>query len=228
MNRLISFVFVCLGVYLGVARVVVHASETYSLNAIGVIQLSVTANEPYLASVQLIPAGTTGEVYTVSDVLGTNGIPNQTSVKLFDVNSGGYVDESYADGSWQPGTNSLHRGQGFWIVAPTSSVLRMGGYVHDKITAPTTTISLVKGMQLVGMPYPVSGTITGMLDAASAGDMVLRVNGDGTVSTSQTSQTWVPGIGWTPGESAFEVADAWWYRSYSNRTVQTIKPYDYP
>ncbi len=204
-------------------------ADVLSLNAVGVLKVSVAANQPRLCAVQLVPSQASGDCYTIGQVLGTNSIPAQTEIKLFQADTEAYVTEQFNAGVWQPGTNVVCRGQGFWITAPTSHTFVMVGCVPDTTTAPTSTVALTKGLQLVSYPYPVANqTSDGLWSNAAPGDIMVKVGGQDPADTNIAAASWYDsGLGWRPTND-LQITEACWYRSYTNRTWVTVKPYTYP
>ena len=207
------------------------SAGVYSLNAVGILQMPLSAGKPHLLSIQLIPVNETGSLFTADQVFGTNAIPIATTLQLMGADRQVVTAETFDGTNWVPGTNRLQRGQGVWVTASTNFTLRMIGNVPDSRTAATTTVALASGMQMVGYPYPVSGQFSnGLIAAASDGDVVLQLDDQGQVSTNFAPATYSSASGgWGPSESTFEIGEAWFYRTFkTNEMWTTEKPYEYP
>ena len=216
-----------LGVLCGWWCAAAHA-QVYSLNAAAVLSISLQANQPELVAVQLIPVGASGNVFTVTQVFGTNTVVSGTQVRLYNAASDSYYAETYSSGSWTPGTGTVQRGQSLWVRSPSNALLKMVGYVPGTAEA-TTTVQVVSGMQLLACPYPVAGSFTNAsMGQGVAGDIILPVGGDGSISGNADPVAFYSGVGWHPSDGRFDVAAGWWYKSYSNRTWTVTKPYAYP
>ena len=203
-------------------------AQVYSLNAAAVLSIPLRANQPELVAVQLIPVGASGNVFTVSQVFGTNTVIPGTQVRLFNAASDSYYSETYSSGSWTPGTGTVQRGQSLWVRSPSNTLLKMVGYVPGG-TESTTAVQVVSGMQLLACPYPVEGSFTNVsMGQGAAGDIILPLAGDGTISSNAEPMAYYSGVGWHPSGGRFDVAAGWWYKSYSNQTWMVTKPYAYP
>ena len=59
-----------------------------------------------------------------------------------------------------PGTTRVARGEGFWIRVPGTAVsneypVRLIGQIPDRMTAPSTVVQNITGVNMLGFPYPV-------------------------------------------------------------------------
>ena len=206
-----------------------NAEEIYSSDVVGVITISVMADEPQLVSVPLMPQGVTDSYFTVSEVMGTNSIPDGTEVKLYDSAARDYVIESFSGGAWSPDTNHIVNGQGFWLTSPSNHDFICVGLAPNDSRSSSLTVQLVEGLQIVGYPYPVeTSTETNSFAGAVEGDMIIQVDGDGALTNQNDAASWYgSGTGWQPVKTN-RIYGAYWYRSYSNREWVVSKPYTYP
>lgn len=180
-------------------------TNVYSKNAVGVIRVDIPANAWRLVSSPLVPMGETNRV---SDVLGTNDIPNGATVLFW--NGLRYVAETfYAGFGWYPNTNTVARGYGFWLRAPSAFSLYLTGEVPS---VTNTTVNLAPGYQLVAFPYPVDVPISNSVlnVVASNGDTILAFTGSNYVAT-----TYYTGFGWFPGDFMLRMGQGYWYRAGS-------------
>jgi hypothetical protein len=145
---------------------------------------------------------------TVNDIFGTS-VPVGTLVYSFDGTR--YQIEEFIEGEpnfWDPGTNDLSRGKGFWYKAPSAGMVSMVGDVPGSSTAATTGVRLVEGFQLLSFPYPVSTSITNTVlnSVASVGDIIYQwINGGWALSEFLEGTGWETLVVFQPGEG-------FWYR----------------
>ncbi len=216
MNRMWAVLLVC-GM---LAAGAMAQTNVYSKNAVGVIRVDVPANRWTLVSYQLNPLNTSNRV---GEVLGTNGIPDGMVVLLF--NGISYVAEEYIEGDgWVPGTNTLPRGVGFWMRAPSAFSLYLTGEVPSETN---TTVNLPAGYRLVSFPYPVDVPISNSVlnVVAQDGDTILRFTG-----TGYEAAEYIEGDGWIPGNFMLRVGESYWYKSVSSKVWNEPKNvhYTYP
>ena len=98
------------------------------------------------------------------------------------------------------------------------------GEVPDKVTAPTTSLYVVQGLQMVGFMYPVATPLTNTSLATTAkwGDVLYYWK----TNQSWGSENFV--TRWIPGTLVMEPGQAYYYKT-TNATVWTeTKPYTWP
>ncbi len=163
---------------------------------------------------------------TVTNVFGTNAT-NGTLLYFFDVANNRWVTEHKSFLGWHPGTSTLQRGRGFFLRAPqrttpTNFHFFLMGAVP---TAPTTSITLAPGLNLIGYPYPVDMTWTNMQLATNR-------------STSQIVYFWDSSnltyiavnysfLGWAASPT-IRPGEGFWYRATNSITWTEPKPYSFP
>lgn len=211
------------GVVVGGAMFALSAvaqTNVFSRNAVGVIRVDIPSNRWALVAAQLDPMNSSNRI---SDVLGTNGIPDGTVALFF--NGIRYVGEEFIEGDgWLPGTNLIQRGMGFWIRAPRAFSMYLTGEVPSQTN---TAVSLGAGFQLISFPYPVEVDITNSVlqVVGQDGDTILRFTG-----TQYEGAEFIEGDGWLPPNFKLRIGEAYWYRSGSSKIWNEPKNrhYTYP
>lgn len=173
-----------------------------------------------------------GGVVTVTNLIG-NQVPNSSALIIWDPSAQAYRFETRIAGAWDPGTNPIAPGRGFWLRVPPSAAsniysVYLMGEVPDKFTLPTNSQPVLPGFNMVGHPYPVTIPFT---------STVLAINGRNTDSAifwdpatqSYHFETRVAGA-WDPGTNVLQPGQGFWYRSTrtSNIVWQEVKPYTWP
>ncbi len=173
-----------------------------------------------------------GAPVTATNLIG-NQVPNSSSIILWDPGAQAYRFETRVAGAWDPGTNPIPPGRGFWLRIPPSAAsntyrVYLMGEVPDKLTLPTNVATIVPGFNMVGFPYPITIPFT---------SSVLAINGKNTDSaifwdpTGQAYyfETRVAGA-WDPGTNVLQPGQGFWYRSTrtTNMTWTQSKPYTWP
>jgi hypothetical protein len=196
-------------------------TNVLSQNAVGYIRKSTAEGNWNLIGMQFDTLD--GETIVIGDVLGTNGVPNNTKVFIYDKIGATYLSETYYDGfGWHPGTNAIERGDGVWVKTPASHDFFVMGEVPS---AATNNFSLVGGFQIITYPYPVERALTNSIlnDIAENNDKLYTFDG-----TNYTTYTYYDGFGWNPNDLIFEPGMAFWYRSGSGASWSEPKPYRWP
>jgi len=218
MKKLSSFL-----VGLALTAGTVFAADTNtatSVNVVGFIAQSNTANRLYMLNVPLHAIGGNDSPRLIVDLIGTN-VPNGTIVYLW--TGTGYAAESFFAGAWSPGTNLARRCDGFWIKSELGTDLIRAGEVPS---VSNTVVQLFPGLQMIGYPYPVSCALTnlGLGSVAANGDIVFKWTGIGWDSASYFAGSWNTNYDFNPG-------DAFWYKRDSGASVTNWvinKPYVSP
>lgn len=206
-----------------VAGAVLAANPVTSVNVVGFVQSTVGANKFKSVGWSFNVVGASGGAATIGQILGTNGIPDLTAVYIW--NGMQYIGESYYDGiGWDPGTNLISRGDGFWISSPDQFVVTTSGEVPSTMAASTTN-ALAHGYQMLCYPYPVAIDLTNssLNSIATDLDSIYVWTGSNYVGYS-----YYDGIGWDPGMVMKPGEGFWYYREGSSATWVENKPYSTP
>lgn len=138
-----------------------QTNTVLSRNAVGYTQVQIPPAKLFLARQSFEPIG--GGTWTVANTL-TNQLPNGSKCIIYDAVGQAYKSFTYSViggvGAWSQGTTTLARATGFFVqvptnVAGTNYTIYLMGEVPDATTAPTTTVSILNGLNLVGYGYPV-------------------------------------------------------------------------
>jgi hypothetical protein len=188
-----------------------------SVNIVGFISQSNTANRLYMINSPFIGVGNSDSPRVIADIVGTN-MPNGTIVFLWTGVS--YASESFFAGAWSPGTNLIKRNDGFWIKSELATGLLRAGEVPS---FTNTVVQLTPGLQMIGYPYPVECALTnmGLNTLVANGDIVFKWNGLSWDSASFFAGAWDTNYN-------FNVGDAFWYKRDSGAGVTNWvinKPY---
>lgn len=191
-----------------------------SVNVVGFIAQSNTANRLYMLNVPLHAIGGDDSPRVIADLIGTN-VPNGTIIYLWTGTS--YASESFIAGAWSPGTNLVRRCDGFWMRSELGTDVIRAGEVPS---ASNTVVQLVPGLQMIGYPYPVSCALTnmGLGNVAANGDIIFKWTGLSWNSASYFAGSWDTNYDFNPG-------DAFWYKRDSGASVTNWvinKPYTSP
>jgi hypothetical protein len=203
-------------------------NQVLSRNAVGYIRITTTANKFQLVANPF--KNLTGQQGNVGNILGTNGVPDSSSVIVWDaVNLKYFPQETFYDGyGWDPGTNVITTSTGFWLETPVSTSLYFMGEVPDSISSPTNTTVIRHGYQIVSFPYPVTVSVTnntGLNAIAGDSDSISIFNG-----TNYDNYTYYAGYGWDPAPIIIQPGQGFWYSRYAsgNTNWAEPKPYTWP
>lgn len=206
-----------------------QTNQVLSRNAVGYEKFDIATGT--LALVRADFNDLSGANLTVTNLLGSQ-LPQGTTVFIWDRNAAIYKSESRGRSGWNPGTNVISRGAGFWIqlpaVAPSNNYsVYMMGEVPDSVTAPTTTIANITGFDLLGLAYPVATTWTGTTLAAGA------PSGANLFIWDQNAQTYASysrgRSGWnTPANFTIQPGQGFWFQTTATQTWSQVKPYTWP
>lgn len=185
-----------------------------------------------------------GSDHTLTSMLGTDNLPNGTTVYAWNPASQQWQSSLFTAGipalgipdSWSPERN-VQRAEGFFVqvqsTAPSASYdIYLFGEVPDRITAPTHQVAISPGLTSFGFGYPVSRLL-------SATDFQNEANNGDTI------YSWNPTSGWgsavfTAGIPALGIAASWspdlalvpgcgyFYDSDAANNVNETKPYSWP
>ena len=129
------------------------------LNAVGFVKIVGERGRYTLARSDFEDPNGAGGL-TVGRMFGEQ-LPAGTTVYLWNRSAAMYKSVSkFPRGGWgAAGTTRVERGAGFWIRVPSTAAsnrypVYLIGNVPDRITAPTTEIPGVSGLNMLGYPYP--------------------------------------------------------------------------
>ena len=222
-------VILALGLAVIAGSAFAQTNQVLSRNAVGYVKISaVRSNFVFIANNFKSLSG--GPV-TVTNLLGTQ-VPNGSAVFVWDSAAQAYRSENRGFAGWTPGTNRLDLGRGFWLKiadAGPSNVYQvyLMGEVPDKNTAPTTTLPIVTGFNMVANPYPVATkfTNTAIAKAGVNGDAVFFWNPEAKNYYSENRGF----AGWVPGTNMVSPGQSFWYRRSGGATNWVeAKPYTWP
>jgi len=203
-----------------------------SRNAVGYVKVSVGKGK--LELIRNDFEDITGAGIAITNIIG-NQVPTDSSVLLWNYSLQTYIAANKLRSGWDAqGTNRLLRGQSFFLRVPSTAVsneyqVYLMGEVPDKTTAPSTTVSVINGIGMYGVGYPVTEkwTNTTIAKAAKTDDSVLIWD--------YSNQTYVAGNKLRSGWDATGVAltlrpgQGFWFRTSLGATNWVItKPYTWP
>ena len=222
---------VTLVAFMAVVSICAAATNVNSVNVVGYKKVETTANVYKIMGVNFEKIASTNFVFTISDLLATNGLPNLATVYLF--NGLTYVPEQFYEGfGWWPDTNKIYRGDAFWFISTANLTNAFLGEVPCSDYAGTTSIPLSQGCQLFTYPYPVSiladDTALHSHPYAVQGDAIYVFNASGTYDA------WVyyDGYGfycdaYPADQLTLEPGVGYWYSKIGAGTVTWIEPKPY-
>jgi len=229
MKRLLPFIALCFA-----ALSFTHAQVT-SVNAVGMVKITINRGELELIQTPFVSGA--GDP-TIPDLFGTT-LPPGTKVYWWETE--GDDSQTYksalfstdpfnpgADGTWSDTTKTFKRGEGFFVSIPDTAEFAqydvvLSGEVPDSVSAPTTAQTIVMGLQMLGLAYPVSVPLTDTDSGTMETNPILGLNatvGDkifiwsstsGWTSSTYTSDpfapadppTWTSMLTFEPGVSVF-------------------------
>lgn len=204
-----------------------------SRNAVGYVKIDLIAtNKLHLIRNDFV--GLNGPI-AISNALAS--LPVGTQVLLFDE-----INQIYrppigrtAFGWGTGGSNRLNRGVAFFVRTPNSATnvasipLYLMGEVPDKFTAPTSTFSIVQGLNMSGFPYPVSRawTSTAYSVALPVGSQIIIWN---TTNQAYNAPIGKTAFGWGVAGNALQIApgQGFFVRATNSFVYSQAKPYTWP
>lgn len=202
-----------------------------SRNAVGYVRVTTTKSNFVMVANNFISLD--GAPLTVTNIIGSQ-LPNGSAVLLWNEQSQSYVVENRSAGNWNPGTNRLTPGRGFWIKMPTTAShsnnyqVYIMGEVPDKTTLPSNSVTVLPGLNFVANPYPTSTLFTNLPIAVGGrnGDAALFWN-EGNQSYGAANRS---AGNWNPSTNILYPGQSFWYRSSRSTNVTWVqaKPYTWP
>jgi hypothetical protein len=208
-----------------------QTNQVLSRNAVGYEAIIVPSNKLNLVRLDFVNLD--GAPYTVTNLIGDQ-LPQGSSVFIWNKATASYVGENKIRTGWSPGTNRITRGVGMFIKGPgglanvsNQYTVYFMGEVPDSLTAPTTSISGITGVNLHGYPYPadIQWTNTGLARNGAQGDSLFIWD--------VSNQTYVGynriRTGWGAGTNVIlRPGQGFWYSSTTVQNWVEIKPYTWP
>lgn len=199
-------------------------TEIRSENAVGYVKVEAPKGTLNLISHNFDSID--GQPVTVANLLGDQ-VPVGSAVFIWDKNAQKYTFENNLILGWNPGTNVLQRGLGFWLkipdTAPSNSYnVYLMGEVPESTNANDNTVS---GLMLAGFPYPVqiAFTNTALAQNASIGDKLYYWK-----TNQQYGYVNRLIIGWNPNDFVIEPGMGFWYQTANPQAWDETKPYTWP
>ncbi len=188
-----------------------HADTVTSVNVVGYVTAEQAKGTFELMAIDFDQFEGTN---VIGDVLDAASLPSGTIALLWDAAGQEYGATetviTFPETRWDPGTNTVDRGDAFWLKMPASAgdtnLVSTVGEVPDYETG----VVLVPGFSFVSYPYPASVEIGSAEIPAKSGDAVLWWDGAG-----WQSETYVtfPTTKWDPGTYVLEIGKGFLYKS---------------
>jgi hypothetical protein len=202
-----------LAAVLSAAGVASSLAQVYSVNAVGYVNVSLTAGLNLICNPLKVTAGN-----DLNHVL-TNGIADGTTVYTYDT---AFHSSSYAAflGGWVPNL-TVAPGQGFFISVTAPLTVT---FVGDVPQGADSNIQVSNGLSLISSPVPQSLVLDAMGFPAQDGDTVYFFRGTpkSYASASFFLGNWIPAANATPavGEGFWssKASAATWTRNFSVNT----------
>jgi hypothetical protein len=201
-------------------------TQVLSRNAVGYIKVNIEKGKMMMIQTPFENLNGSGQ-YVVGELLGSN-FPSGATAYFWNKDRQSYQSEGFVT-RWIPGTNKFSRGMGMFLKIPASAASNsydvfMMGEVPDKTTAPTTSMFIVQGLQMMGFTYPVATPLSNTLLATTA------KRGD-TLYYWKTNQSWGSEgfiTRWVPGTLVMEPGQSYYYKTTNAQVWTETKPYTWP
>lgn len=219
-----------LGLTVVSSAVMAQTNQVLSRNAVGYVRVDAPSNK--LNMVRLDFVNLAGGLYAVTNLIGTQ-LAQGSAVYAWDLSNQTYRTANRLARAWDAGgTNQIRRGEGMFIYSASNASVYLMGEVPDSITAPTTRVINLNGLNMTGVPYPVDTpfTNTPWYLGAQSGDVVYfwDIGIQNYVTYNRLSRNWddtnavVQKI-LKPGEGF------WAFRNTAGSTnLNFVKPYTWP
>ena len=212
----------------GSAAFAQSSNAVLSRNAVGYVKVEAVRSNLHFVSHNFVDIN--GGPVTVTNLLGTQ-VPLGSQVLLWNPSSQGYIVEQRQVTGWNPGTNRLNTGRGFWLRIPTGAAsnsyqVYLMGEVPDKTTQPTSTVAISSGLNMLGYPFPVTDfwTNTTLAKQSGLGAQLITWNPNGQAYLVAQRQI----TGWNPATNRLNPGQGFWYRTTATTNWTTVKPYTWP
>jgi hypothetical protein len=181
---------------LSAAGVASSLAQVYSVNAVGYVNVTLTAGLSLICNPLKVTAGN-----DLNHVL--TGVPDGTTVYTYDTtfHASSYVA---ALSTWVPNA-TIAPGQGFFISLTAGQTVT---FVGDVPQGADSNISVSNGLSLIGSPVPQSLVLDQMAFPAESGDTVFFLRG---TPKAYVTASFLPGVGWIPAANATPgVGEGFW------------------
>jgi hypothetical protein len=232
-------ILTALGLAISVSAASAATNVVLSRNAVGYVRIDLIAtNKLHLIRNDFV--GLNAPI-AISNALAS--LPPGTQVILWDKSNQVYQSAIIKSANplvgWGPGgSNRLERGASFFIRTPNAATnvstipLFLMGEVPDKFTAPTTTLTVVQGLNMVGYPYPVSRpwTNTTLAQQLPAGSQIITWNATNQSYNPAIIRPSNPALGWGPLGNALQISpgQGFFIRATNALVYSEAKPYTWP
>ena len=204
----------------GAASSLAQAETVTSVNAVGMVRISVNSGQLTIVN---FPFSTDGDTdYSVSELF--DNLPNGTRVHFWIDQS--WVTESKGRGGWSPNTTPITRATAMFIDVPsdepepTYEVIFSG--VVPGSNEMTSVLPIESGLNLISFPYPTAVSILEAGFTPGNGDAVHFWTG-----TSWATESFGRGS-WSPGTTVIQPGQGFFYASGGNYVWESNKPYLWP
>jgi len=224
---------ILLGTLIASSAALAQTNQVLSRNAVGYVKVNLQSNKLYLVTNPFVNLDGAGDP-RLTNVF--SAVPNGTTVSVW--NEGDTAYDNYTRstrGTWLGAapTATVKRADGIFIRTPLTNApvdLFLMGEVPDRFTAPSSFVSRVPGITMVGLPYPVTIKLTNTVLAQQVpnGSTISIWNPATTAYvnyTKSTRGTWLgdgPNAELLPGQGlvirATNAANSWY----------ETKPYTWP
>ena len=217
-----------------------QSNQVVSRNAVGYVRVDLQKGEIRLLSYPFFCLSTND--YTPPTPMNTmffDTVPPGTCLYVWDAAASMYRSEILVSNrvsglKWIPNKNLLSPGRGFWMkihpMAPSNYyTIYLLGEVPDDYTAPTSTVDILPGMNLLGYPYPAETQWTNLnlAKTATPGDIIYTFS-NGAYQSSACYMT-TNGTCWSQN-LCLRPGDGFWFKRTAGTalTWEETKPYTWP
>ena len=208
-------------------------TQVLSRNAVGYVKILGEKGKLTLGRSDFEAMDSAGGIQ-VSNMFG-NQLPDNTTLYLWDRGAAAYktIAKVPRSGWAAAGTTRVARGGGFWIRVPSGAAsneypVYIMGEVPDRLTAPTTTVTGLSGLNMLGFPYPVQGLWTNTDIAIKAPVNSILYLWDQSNQAYQTHAK-VPRSGWSTATNlVLYPGQGFWLRNTGTFDWAESKPYTWP
>ena len=221
------------------------AGENCPANAVGFMKYQAGPGEMLALSYAFaVTPGPDGgkQASTIQNIMGEQ-LPSGTTVFVWNGAGGDYISSVYrtttrdakAVSGWlNPGLEILP-GNGFWVRFPADLPAKASFTLTGTVpAAPSVTLAIVAGMNVLGYPYPVAvrWIDTALAQQAAVGDRIFLWQGQGYID-AEYRRTYDWGQGnyrdcWSRTDLMIPAGTAFWYQTTQPRLWKENKPYDWP
>ena len=216
-------------------------TDVISRNVVGYYRVDMQRGEIRMLTYPFFCVSVTNTVDpTPMNTVWFNSVPPGTCLYFWDAAVSMYRSEVLVSNvvtglKWVPNKNLLIPGKGFWVKIPSFAPsnqysIYLMGELPDAYTAPTTTVDVLPGMNMLGYPYPTDALWTNLNIAktASRGDIAYIYSNGYRSCNCLSTNGGVPL--WMPTTFCLRVGEGFWYKSRAEttRSWEEAKPYSWP